>query len=96
MRMHAITATAAAALQVDAKRLPVEGTPWTTITVDGIKYDGTPGPVQIEVQVRPLRDQSVRGYRKPHRLIARCPHCKLIMSAGRMHQHMPACGEVNR
>lgn len=43
----------------------------------------------IEVWVAPLssRPANVRHKRSTHRVLARCPECERILSAGRLHQH---------
>jgi hypothetical protein len=41
----------------------------------------------ILVWVEPIRPQCYGG-RKVHRVLARCPECGKVLSAGRLHQHV--------
>lgn len=44
----------------------------------------------VVVWVKPLiGDAPARGRRQGHRVMAQCPECKKVMSAGRLHQHLP-------
>jgi len=46
----------------------------------------------IRLWIMPLMPREIRGYRKPHRVLASCPRCAEVFSAGRLAQHR--CKEV--
>jgi hypothetical protein len=81
--MKAITEAAAAALKIDRKRMPIEGVPPVLLEIQGLP--------PIMVRVAPSWNWLGSGSGKPHRLQAQCPICYKWISAGRMHQHLPAC-----
>lgn len=61
----------------DNAKLPIEGMPKRSIQ-------------GITVWVEPLesRPSGMRYRRSDHRVLAQCPGCNKILSAGRLHQHV--------
>lgn len=70
-----------AMLGLDSKaKLPVEGMP--ARVVQGIKVW-----VEPLVGAAPKNSAGRTAKRSTHRVLAECPHCQQVLSAGRLHQH---------